>query len=91
MNKNNILKITSCSLLLLLIFLISGCSLIQQYRSSLINEIRNEYVEYEQNITVSDIEDALVVASDVAKSASIGVLVKSKSFLTMFLKRIIQI
>ena len=82
MKKNNILKITSCSLLVLLIFLISGCSLIQQYRSSLINEIRNEYVEYEQNITVSDIEEALVVASDVAKSASIGVLVKSKSFMS---------
>lgn len=64
MRKSKIL----CILLILLITL-SSCKTNQQVK----NEITNSYVEWENNITVNNIEDALTTATSIAKQTVIGV------------------
>ena len=62
--------------------MITGCSIFDNLKKSVVNEIRNEYVEYEQNITVSDIEEALQKGSEIAKSCTVGVKIEAKNFIT---------
>lgn len=74
---NKFKKIFSMVILFLMFFLVSGCSLLDKFKTKIVNEIQNVYVDYNQQISVTDIEDALVIASEVAKSCSVGVKIKS--------------
>lgn len=80
--KNKFIRIISCFIISLFLLSITSCGLLESCKLSLINEVTNEYIDYSQNITVSDIEEALVVGSEIAKSSSIGVRVQSKSIIT---------
>lgn len=82
MNKKLFNKILLSVILMFSLMLVSSCSIIKNLKKSIVNEIRNEYVEYEQNITVEDIEDALEVGTEIAKSCTVGVKVESKNFIT---------
>ena len=82
MNKKLFSKLLLTVVLMFSLILVSSCSMIKKFKKSIVNEIRNEYVEYEQNITVEDIEDALEVGTEIAKSCTIGVKVESKNFIT---------
>lgn len=69
-------------ILIFSLFMITGCSIFNNLKRTVINEIRNEYIEYDQNITVSDIEEALQKGSEIAKSCTIGVKIEAKNFIT---------
>ena len=81
MNKK-LKKIFISALLIFSLFAITGCSIFDNLKRTIVNEIRNEYVEYDQNITVSDIEEALQKGSEIAKSCTIGVKIEAKNFIT---------
>lgn len=75
-------KIIFCLILIFQLFIISGCSIFNNLKRTTVNEIRNEYVEYDQNINVADIEVALQKASEIAKSATVGVKIEAKNFIS---------
>ncbi len=78
--KNNIKKILTCITLIFLLLVITSCSIFDRSKTNIVNEIRNEYVEYSQLISVLDIEAALVKGSEIAKKCSIGVKIQSSGF-----------
>ena len=80
--NNKFKKIIISALLIFSLFMITGCSIFNNLKRTIVNEIRNEYIEYEQNITVSDIEEALQKGSEIAKSCTIGVKIEAKNFIT---------
>lgn len=51
------------------------------FKNVFTNEVETKYIDYSQNITVTDIEGALVEASEIAKSSSIAIIASSKSIL----------
>ena len=69
-------------LLMFSLFTITGCSIFNNLKKTIVNEIRNEYVEYDQNISVADIEEALQKGSEIAKSCTVGVKIEAKNFIT---------
>lgn len=71
-------RITSILLSLFLLLALSGCT----QERKVINNIENNHIEWKNNITVNDIEDALVVATQIAKESTIGVKLTSKNLLT---------
>ena len=81
MIKNKVRTLILITLLLLLCFFSTSCGVIGLLKQRIVNEIENKYVEYTTEISVEDIEDALVVASEIAKSSSIGVCVTTTSLL----------
>lgn len=81
MNKNSFKKMILLIVLIIICFSITSCGVIGLLKERTINEIENKYVEYTTEISVEDIEDALVSASEIAKSSSIGVCVTSTSIL----------
>ena len=80
--KNKIKKLLISTLLIFSLFMITGCSIFDNLKRTIVNEIRNEYVEYDQNITVDDIEEALQKGSEIAKSCTIGVKIEAKNFIS---------
>ncbi len=80
--KNKINKLLISTLLIFSLFMITGCSIFDNLKRTIVNEIRNEYVEYDQNITVDDIEEALQKGSEIAKSCTIGVKIEAKNFIS---------
>ena len=60
----------------MLTLLLSSCK-----KNILINEVVNRNVNYEENISILDFEDALVEATKIAKESSIGLRVKAESSL----------
>ena len=71
-------KISSILVSLLLLITLAGCTLDR----NVVNNIENNHVEWENNITVNNIEDALTTAVAIAKESTIGVKITSKSLLT---------
>lgn len=67
-NKKILCVITS----LLLVMILSSCQKI-----TLINEVINRTVNYEENISILDFEDALVEATKIAKPCVVGIKVES--------------
>ena len=80
--KNKIKKLLISALFIFSLFMITGCSIFDNLKRTIVNEIRNEYVEYDQNITVDDIEEALQKGSEIAKSCTIGVKIEAKNFIS---------
>ena len=70
-------KISSILVSLLLLITLAGCTLDR----NVVNNIENNHVEWENNITVNNIEDALTTAVAIAKESTIGVKITSKSLL----------
>lgn len=60
MNKKKIKMFVLVGLLIISCFMISGCNIQKLLKKTIINEIENRYIEYSQNITVEDIEQALI-------------------------------
>lgn len=81
MNRK-IKKVFLSFILFILLFIISGCSILDKFKKTIVNEIRNEYVEYDQNINVADIEEALQTGSAIGKSCTVGVRIEAKNFIT---------
>lgn len=71
-------KISNILLSLFLLITLVGCTLDR----NVVNNIENNHVEWENNITVNNIEDALTTAVAIAKESTIGVKITSKSLLT---------
>ena len=61
-------------LLLLPVLLLSGCNNSKKY----VNEIITQNVEYKENITIYDVEDALVLATKKAEASVVGIESNSK-------------
>ncbi len=76
--KITFLLITIFTLMLIL----SGCGLSDLLKKKVVNEIENRYIDYQSNITVNDIEDALTTASEIGKSSSVGVRMASNGVFT---------
>ncbi len=68
--------------LLFLSIVVTGCSIKDLLNRKIVNEIENRYIEYHNNITVDDIEDALTIASEIGKSCSVGVRMASNGIFT---------
>lgn len=68
--------------LAVLMVLMTGCSIKDLFQKKIINEIENRYVEYNNTITVNNIEDALVIASEKGQSCSVGVRMASNGIFT---------
>lgn len=66
MNKKKIKMFILVGLLIISCFMISGCNIQKLLKKTIINEIENRYIEYSQNITVEDIEQALIEGSNIA-------------------------
>lgn len=81
MNKKIFNKFLFCIITLILCLMLTSCNTFNLLKKVTVNEVQNQYIEYSQNITVEDIEDALISGSEIAKSSSIGVLVKNKNLL----------
>ena len=81
MNKT-IKKIILSFILVFSLFMITGCSIFNNFKRTIVNEIKNEYIEYEQNITVTDIEQALQKGAEIAKSCTVGVKIEAKNFIS---------
>lgn len=77
MKNKKIKTILSICLLFAFVIMLSGCSFSNMFE----NEIQNKYIDYSQEITVTDIEGALVEAAEIAKASSIAVIASSKNFL----------
>ena len=79
-------KYFSLALVILVsLYLLTGCSIVKSFLENsqkVVNEIENHHIEYTQDITIEDIEDAITTASNIAKSCTIGVYVTSESFIT---------
>ena len=73
MNK----KISLLMCLILMTFTLSGC----MFKNVFKNEVETKYIDYSQNITVNDIESALVEGAEIAKSSSIAIIASSKGLL----------
>lgn len=71
MKLKKTILILSC---ILIITLLTSCS-----KTTLINEVINRYVNYEQNISILDFEDALVEASEIAKESIVCVTYQTTS------------
>lgn len=83
MNKKKIKVIVLVSFLIVSCFMISGCSIQKLLKKTIVNEIENKYIEYSQNITVEDIEQALIEGSEIAKSCTIAIqVIKSGGIIT---------
>lgn len=67
---------------LFLSIVVTGCSIKDLLNRKIVNEIENRYIEYHNNITVDDIEDALTIASEIGKSCSVGVRMASNGIFT---------
>lgn len=65
-----------------LLICLTSCSLKNFIQEKIVNEKKNTYIEYQKNITVENIEDALVVASQIGMQCSVGVKIESSGFLT---------
>ena len=69
-------------LMLLLITMITGCSIIRNSllnEQEIINKIENHYVEYSTTISVEDIETALTTASSIGKGCTVGISVTTQN------------
>lgn len=76
-------KVTFLIITLMIMMLsITGCSIKNLLNKKIVNEIENRYVEYSNNITVDDIEDALTTASEIGQSCSVGVRMASNGIFT---------
>ncbi len=76
-------KIFSLLLVVLVSLLIlSACNINDFFKKKIVNEIENRYIEYNNNISVNNIEDALVNASEIAKSSSVGVRMVASGIIT---------
>lgn len=76
MNKNQKRKSILIIIIMISCLLLTSC---EAFKQSIVNEIHNKYIEYTQNITVDDLEEALVVASEMAKSCNVAVKVTKGS------------
>lgn len=77
------LKLFSC-LIVGISFLVglSSCSIQKLFNRKVVNEIENRYIDYSVDITVEDLEEALMTSSDIAQSCSVGVKVTSRGLLS---------
>lgn len=75
-------KLCVSLILIFSLFTITGCSIFNNLKRTIVNEIKNEYIEYDQNITITDIEEALQKGSEIAKSCTVGVKIEAKNFIT---------
>ncbi len=82
MSKKKLMFVLGMCFLLISCLFISSCSIQQLFKNKIINEIENKYIEYSQTITVNDIEDALVQASEIAASSTVAIRVISGSIFT---------
>ena len=83
MNKKKIKMFVLVGLLIISCFMISGCNIQKLLKKTIINEIENRYIEYSQNITVEDIEQALIEGSNIAKSCTVAIrVIKSGGIIT---------
>lgn len=63
-------------------FCLTSCRIKDLIKDKIVNERKNTYIEYEKNITVENIEDALVVASQIGMQCSVGIKMESNGFIT---------
>lgn len=76
-------KYVSCiSLAIGMLFILSSCSIQNLLKRKVVNEIENRYIDYSVEVTVKDLEEALIIGSDIAKSCSVGIKVMSRGLLT---------
>lgn len=77
------LKVVSCFILgISFLFMLSSCSIQKLLNKKVVNEIENRYIDYSINVTVQDLEEALMIGSNIAQNCSIGVKVTSRGLLT---------
>lgn len=81
MNRKRLKSFLLITLLLVLCFTATSCGIRNLLGQKIVNEIENKYIEYSQDITVDDIEDALTTGAEIAKSSSIGVKISNRSLL----------
>lgn len=63
------------------ILCIFGCLLLTSCEKiTIVNEVINRVVNYEENISILDFEDAIVEASSIAKKSVVGIITKSGVF-----------
>ncbi len=74
MNKK-IVKNFILILILSMGLFLTSCSLNDLLKTKTTNEIYNKYIDYTQDITVENIEEALVEASSIAKTCTLGIIV----------------
>lgn len=77
------MKLLSCFVFVICFLLtLSSCSIQKLLNRKVVNEIENRYIDYSVDVTVQDLEEALMVGSDIAQSCSVGVKVTSRGLLT---------
>lgn len=70
------------SIVIEMLLMLSSCSIQKLFNRKVVNEIENRYIDYSVDITIKDLEEALMIGSDIAQGCSVGIKVMSRGLLT---------